>query len=89
MRSAAAAYAERSYVRYLDGGCTSPVAAYADIKEDELTLRGLYYDDASGRINTGYVTGKYRPSLTDEDIKYYEKLGIALADKLRKEAKGL
>ncbi|MBQ2160439.1 MAG: hydroxymethylbilane synthase, partial [Firmicutes bacterium] len=32
---------ERSYVRALDGGCTSPVAAYAEISEGKITITGL------------------------------------------------
>ena len=35
------AKAERSYVRALDGGCTSPVAAYAEISEGKITITGL------------------------------------------------
>lgn len=39
------AMAERSFVRTLDGGCSSPVAAYAVIDEDAITIRGYYVDD--------------------------------------------
>ncbi len=38
-----AALAERAFVRWLDGGCSSPVAAYAAIEGEELVLTGLYY----------------------------------------------
>ncbi len=34
--------AERVYVRTLDGGCSSPVAAYATVSQDTLTLKGMY-----------------------------------------------
>ena len=34
--------AERSFVRTLDGGCSSPVAAYATVAGDTLTLKGMY-----------------------------------------------
>ncbi len=34
--------AERAYVRTLDGGCSSPVAAYATVSQDTLTLKGMY-----------------------------------------------
>ena len=37
------AEAERQFVRVLDGGCTSPVAAYARVQGNELLLTGLYY----------------------------------------------
>ena len=36
------ALAERAFVRALGGGCTSPVAAYATVEGDTLTLTGLY-----------------------------------------------
>lgn len=38
--------AERAYVRALDGGCSSPVAAYATVEGDTLTLRGM---DGAGK----------------------------------------
>ena len=34
--------AERAFVRTLDGGCSSPVAAFATVQGDTLTLRGMY-----------------------------------------------
>lgn len=39
------ALAERSYVRTLDGGCSSPVAAYATIDGEEITITGFYVDE--------------------------------------------
>ncbi|MEI3139967.1 MAG: hypothetical protein V8T31_10925 [Lachnospiraceae bacterium] len=38
---------------FLDGGCSSPVAAHAKIKEDQILLLGLYYDEMNG----GYLKG--------------------------------
>lgn len=40
-----AALAERSYVRTLDGGCSSPVAAYAVVDGDKITISGFYVDE--------------------------------------------
>ena len=40
-----AAAAERAFVKYLNGGCTSPVAAYGEIKDGQLKLTGLYYEE--------------------------------------------
>lgn len=37
------ALAERAFVRELDGGCTSPVAAHAVIRGGSMLLLGLYY----------------------------------------------
>ena len=42
-QSEAAAKAERAFVKALDGGCTSPVAAYAEIRESQCQLTGLYW----------------------------------------------
>jgi hydroxymethylbilane synthase len=36
------ALAERSFVRTLDGGCSSPVAAYGELRDDQIHLTGLY-----------------------------------------------
>ena len=40
------ALAERSFVKTLDGGCSSPVAAYATISGEEISIRGYYVDEA-------------------------------------------
>ena len=42
--------AERAFVRVLDGGCSSPVAAHAVVEGDILTLTGM---DAEGRRISG------------------------------------
>ena len=60
------ARAERSFVRALDGGCSSPVAAYAVIEGDCMTLTGLYADGngivdiqkTSGNKQDGEALGK-------------------------------
>lgn len=48
----ACALAERAFVKALDGGCTSPVAAHAVVDGEKLYLRGM---DAFG--NFGSITG--------------------------------
>lgn len=63
---------ERSFITELDGGCSSPIASFAIIHDDEITLTGLYQDTNGVRID----------SMTDK-IENGEKLGIALAKKLR------
>ncbi|WMJ22037.1 hydroxymethylbilane synthase [Paludicola sp. MB14-C6] len=37
--------AERSFIKTLDGGCSSPVAAYGVIENDNIILTGLYVED--------------------------------------------
>lgn len=66
--------AERAFVRYLNGGCSSPVAAYGEIEGQELFLRGLYYNEQDGSFRKGTIRG---------DLKEAEKLGITLAARLK------
>ena len=69
-----AATAERAFVRYLDGGCSSPVAAHGQVQGEELTLLGLYYDEE---------TGKYKRGSKKGSVSMAEELGISLARELR------
>ena len=52
-----AALAERSFVRTLDGGCSLPVAAYAEINGDRLTLTGFFHDEASSQTLMQTISG--------------------------------
>ena len=65
---------ERAFVRFLDGGCSSPVAAHAVLKGEELFLLGLYYDEKTGNYEKGDKTGSAKDA---------EELGISLAKELR------
>lgn len=47
-QSRACALAEREFIRTVGGGCTSPSAAHAQVRGEELKLTGLYYDEKSG-----------------------------------------
>ena len=69
-----AALTERAFVRRLDGGCSSPIAAFARIAGQDIELHGLNYDDKSGRHAIGSMV---------MPIGDAEKLGCTLADKLR------
>ncbi len=66
--------AERSFVTYLDGGCSSPIAAYAEIDQGRLLLRGLYYNEANGRHVIGTAEGMPADA---------QHLGLQLAKTLR------
>lgn len=74
-----AALAERGFVKRLDGGCTSPVAAYARIQGEKLILTGLYYSESKKIYKKKTVTG---------DRKLASEIGIKLADDLKKETEG-
>lgn len=71
--SAAAALAERSFVRTLDGGCSSPIAAYAQAEGTELKLLGLYASEDAEEFVTGSITGA---------VEAAEALGEKLAKEL-------
>lgn len=66
--------AERAFVRFLDGGCSSPVAAFGVVEGEELFLRGLYYNEETGKWFKDSIRGKR------EDA---EALGIALAKQMK------
>ena len=75
------ALAERAFVRTLDGGCTSPVAAHGQVEMTEdgtkkIVLRGLYYEE----------DGTWFTDQCEGDAKDAEKLGVALAEKMRNQA---
>lgn len=74
--SKAAALAERGFVSFLEGGCSSPVAAYAEVSGQEIRLSGLYFEEESGQYTTGRITG---------DVENARKLGEELAERLRRE----
>ena len=63
---------ERSFVRTLDGGCSSPIAAYAEITGDTIRLTGLNVDQQGGLV----VRSMEGSSESDESC---EELGRKLA----------
>lgn len=71
----AEALAERAFVRYLDGGCSSPVAAYARVEKDRLYLQGLYYIEEKGFYTLGSREGR------SEDA---EEIGVLLAEEMER-----
>lgn len=74
--AACCALAERAFVRTLDGGCTSPVAAYAQVEGEELILTGLYVSPDETVMRRGTTRGR------TEDA---EALGLRLALELKGE----
>ena len=68
-----AATTERAFVRRLDGGCSSPIAAFAQIDGQLLRLYGLHYDEATKR----HIKGIMELPATQA-----EALGYKLADEL-------
>ena len=49
--------AERAFVTRLDGGCSSPIAAHAQLIDGEIMLLGLYFDEDTQQARRGRVQG--------------------------------
>ena len=75
MDSQCQAAAEREFIRTLDGGCSSPIAAYAKIDGNEIKLTGFYVNQENGTQIIDTICGKR------EDAR---KLGYSLAVSLIK-----
>ena len=67
--------AERAFVKELDGGCSSPIAAHAVLDGDNITITGLYVDDRNEE-RTDKITG---------NIQNHVELGIELARRIKQE----
>ncbi len=68
--------AERRFLKTLGGNCSTPVAVYGQIHNNELLLTGMYVD-ADGNIKTGKISGS---------IDRSEQLGEQLAVHLKEKA---
>jgi hydroxymethylbilane synthase len=65
--------AERAMTRVLGGSCHVPIAAYATLNKDRLSLEGLVGDAKTGKTVRGYASGP---------VSEPEKLGTQVADML-------
>jgi hydroxymethylbilane synthase len=65
--------AERAFARRLGGSCQSPIAAYAQVVQDRLTLEGLVAEPDGSRILRDTISG----SAADAEI-----LGVELAERV-------
>lgn len=67
--------AERAFVTKLNGGCSSPIAAFASIEDDFVILNGMYVDEEKNIIYKDKISGTFENA---------EKIGIELAERLKK-----
>lgn len=74
--SEAAANAERAFVKALNGGCTSPVAAHAKIRGSRCELTGLYFRESDEQVFLQNIEGN------GEEAGY---LGMLLAENMQKQ----
>jgi hydroxymethylbilane synthase len=68
--------AERSFVKALDGGCSSPVAAYGELQGDDILLTGLYLEEKTNKVLISAKKGSR---------SFASELGMELAEELKKE----
>ena len=54
---ATAVSAERAFVTQLNGDCSAPIAAHAQVEGDVVRLSGLYYDEEKGLARVGHASG--------------------------------
>ncbi len=69
------AAAERGFVTELDGGCSAPIAAFATVEEDKITLKGMYYNEETSEMRKDIICG--------ETVNARE-LGIELAKRIKR-----
>lgn len=71
-QAAMVAQAERAFVRSLDGGCSTPTAAYGELEGDCLILKGLFLQEDHG-VSIQDISGKCEDAIT---------LGCELANRI-------
>ena len=74
-----AALAERSFVRTLDGGCSSPVAAYAEIHGGGITITGFYVDEKENQYTDRIRGGKYEGEALGRELALSMKASLEKA----------
>ena len=74
--------AERAFLRALGGGCNFPIASYATIKDNELTINGLYASNDGTMVEVDSITGhKASPH------QLAQQLASHLQERLRQKAR--
>ncbi|MCP1102163.1 hydroxymethylbilane synthase [Aequitasia blattaphilus] len=70
-----AALGERAFIRVLDGGCSSPIAAYGKVLGNELKLTGLYFRESDESFYIEHKVGS---------IEKAQQMGEQLAKEMQK-----
>jgi len=81
---------ERAFVTELNGGCSSPVAAYTELTDADpeagtwrYVLRGLCYNEETGAWCTGRGEGELDTADHEKMLRQARQAGVELARKLR------
>ena len=80
------ASAEMAYLKALDAGCQFPVASFAEFVSEsasELKIRGIYWDEKSGKLLRAEVVGNVDLNSADAVLQS-KQLGVALAQEIQK-----
>jgi hydroxymethylbilane synthase len=64
--------AERAFLQAMGGGCLSPVAAYAEVHRDKISLRAVSFRDGTEKRGTG-----------ERPLAQAAELGVQLAEQLK------
>ena len=68
----AAALAERAYVKGVNGGCSSPIAAHAKVTGDTVELTALYYDEDTKKYSKYVMSGdKKKAARIGQDMAFH------------------
>ena len=65
--------AERTFVKELNGGCSSPIAAYAVSDGNKILLKGLYFNESTGEVKRDFISGNTEDAM---------ELGYKLAERM-------
>jgi hydroxymethylbilane synthase len=79
---------ERAFAQRLQGSCQSPIAGYAQLREDSLTLQGVVGSPDGRRVYRGTLEGP-RANAERIGVELAERLLAAGADVLLAEQRGL
>lgn len=66
---------ERAFVAHLEGGCSSPIGAYASLEDDRIRVKGFYADEEQ----TGFLVDEI-----DGPAPKANELATDLADRMKK-----
>jgi hydroxymethylbilane synthase len=78
--AAVCARAERAYMLKLDGGCTTPIAAYAQCDGVQMTVTGLWANPETNQLYRATVVGR---------SEHPEQLGVELAGRITAQLRGV
>lgn len=77
-----ATFAEREFLIALGGGCNYPIAAYAQVKDDKISIEGMFASDDGSLVCNNSKSG-----LAKDYIKIARELALELKKELEEKSK--